>query len=679
MLNVSTFDHILKTPPPYNDSKEQQMYFESIMRPENVFYDAQHPSIEEQKNLMSAPRSVISYETLIDTSNIEQTILEKNKMLLLQTNKRKKSFRQKKDGHHKLLKKDDKAEKVYNSNQFIMPNSDKSNKIVLQPTNENIQKKLFQLCENNITKLYDKSLLDVFDLTNTNQTNQFPIKINTESFKKKDLTSQLLSQNTEKDLSNLPNLLKFIKIGSNCYQKQLSNIVKISEYKSKDKKNKDDKYQMEDKKDPEILSTIEFALKLPNEKLITNSSKLDIEKCLNHQTIELNSQNKFACKIYNGLVKKCSNVPDKFVIKLPQDTKISTVDPNKELELQQKLIPTIKNTLCAKLKTEIPGDVVNVYKQNIIMKYESDLDIRKSLTKSEENPVSLKNVENTTKKTLKRKMPLPTGDSKNKKLDDSCVRRKRFTKTRVKNAREISQAHETNISQQEVSIVNQYKQNTEENKQKRNIPSHTIQSNSLLNTNQEEFKDTPSTSSQTLDCDEMGLKPLMKCSPFYKDDDMSEFELQHLTMCGSSSTNVILPTEVSNELIPTIVDQFNSSVPSTSTTSRANLEDDPIVRDYIRTQKKISSSKPRIKRRCKLPESMMSLPPEVLKLIPDNQKEIKYIVDFYHAMATVIVKVLDAYVKKNCKQGRIKNDEDFKFLAKRVNIINQILLILLCI
>lgn len=40
---------------------------------------------------------------------------------------------------------------------------------------------------------------------------------------------------------------------------------------------------------------------------------------------------------------------------------------------------------------------------------------------------------------------------------------------------------------------------------------------------------------------------------------------------------------------------------------------------------------------------------------------------FRSSMATVVVSVLNAYRKPDCKEGRITNTEDFKHLARKVN------------
>jgi len=160
----------------------------------------------------------------------------------------------------------------------------------------------------------------------------------------------------------------------------------------------------------------------------------------------------------------------------------------------------------------------------------------------------------------------------------------------------------------------------------------------------------------------------MKCSPFQQINGISDTVLQnniaHLTTCVNFSADV-MPTQSNNELINPIVDSFKNSIGFKRIAGRSKLVDDPIVRDYLQSmhlQAVVGSE-----RKFKLPESMMSLPIEVLNLIPDNQAEIKCVVDFYHNMATVIVKILDSYVKKSCKQGRIRTDADFKYLAKKLN------------
>lgn len=207
---------------------------------------------------------------------------------------------------------------------------------------------------------------------------------------------------------------------------------------------------------------------------------------------------------------------------------------------------------------------------------------------------------------------------------------------------------------------------------KKNMQNLRIQ-NDILNRNHQEYIESRITG-RLRRYNKIKPKPTMKCLPFLNVDIMSESQKEksaiYLAGClsKSNSADVVLPpNRIDNESFPSIV---NHSMPSTSTTSNANLVDDPIVRDYIiRTQKRIINSKLTTRRRHELPDYIMALSRDILNLIPDNQREMKIIIDFYNGMASVIVKVLSAYVKKDCKQGRIQNTEDFKFLAKKVNII----------
>lgn len=114
----------------------------------------------------------------------------------------------------------------------------------------------------------------------------------------------------------------------------------------------------------------------------------------------------------------------------------------------------------------------------------------------------------------------------------------------------------------------------------------------------------------------------------------------------------ILGLDTTNDQIITpIVAKFKAS------RKRVSLRDKSTELDKLRNQRKH-----------KIPVSMASLSVDVLKLIPDNPKEMKKVIDYYRSMAMIIVKILGSYAKKNCQQGRIRNDEDFKYLAKKVGL-----------
>ncbi|XP_025204603.1 uncharacterized protein LOC112601289 isoform X2 [Melanaphis sacchari] len=135
-------------------------------------------------------------------------------------------------------------------------------------------------------------------------------------------------------------------------------------------------------------------------------------------------------------------------------------------------------------------------------------------------------------------------------------------------------------------------------------------------------------------------------SPNLSHSEPSTSDIQNgdnLQIPGLDSTN--------DQIIPPIVAKFKAS-----RNRRIHLRDKSIELDQLRSQRKH-----------KIPISMMSLSVDVLKLIPDNRKEMKKVIDYYHSMATVIVKTLGSYAKKTCQQGRIRSDEDFKYLAKKIN------------
>lgn len=146
-------------------------------------------------------------------------------------------------------------------------------------------------------------------------------------------------------------------------------------------------------------------------------------------------------------------------------------------------------------------------------------------------------------------------------------------------------------------------------------------------------------------------KPLMKCHPFEVRN-----ELKLSTSTAQDNLQLSFPeqsfeTNIDHIITP-IVNKFKAS-----RSRRLSLRDKANDLEQLRNQRKNM-----------IPESMMSLSVDVLKLIPDNKKEMKKVIDYYHLMATIIVKILGSYAKKTCQQGRIRSDEDFKFLAKKVTI-----------
>jgi len=690
----STLHSMLKTVPPClpndfisNTSDEaSQCSFSNdtttwcIMRPENVMYDAQHPSIKEQLAFLPIDitlKKSIKTKLDIPNNNVEETDTNKNYK-------------------------------------------------VVQPLDEDMREQLFKQCQENVQKLIDKGILNVCKTARQNYVDPSPIKILQSFFNKKLEKSTNVTPENNPNQYVLPNLIKRIKVISSCYRKQPSKIIEINNLvKSNSQKSKNDIFRIKDNKKTVKTDTTSVALMLHNEQLSTVPETLNLNKMFKKKSFKVNTKNKFAFKIFNGIIKHNSSMPQSFMLQYPSDTKIITHNPSYELEIHYKLVPSVQNILCAKLNRGVGKDNIKVYKQKIAMKYDE--------TRAPE-PVTLASVskENIVlsgnsrdipqiKKKLKKKMPLPPlHNTKNRKIVDVSV--KNINKFRNQ-ATIINTTNDTTIFKKPMPPVinkNSFKRINTSNISQAQEPK--TSSVALINTNSNEFRQKPSTSSQIIpstaflkldvnnyrlepstsndvrpeidpskinlnelseepsnqliinitslktNANEIRQKPLMKCLPFNKVDNILITELeQNAKLVASTSsmdsTYVLPSTEANSELIDPIVQNFKNSISPKKSMVRANLVDDPIVRDYIqRTQSKTVDTK----RKCKLPESMMSLPVEVLNLVPDNQREIKYVIDFYHAMATVIVKVLDLYVKKSCKQGRIKNDDDFKYLAKKV-------------
>lgn len=639
--NESTLKSLFKMPPPClfdknsssvsNQTNKKSIYFKSSltkMSPENLLYDAQHPSLKEQFNFMSAINSI------------------NNKNLC-------------------VIKTSDKY--------FRKPSSNKS-KIDAQLQNINNQKELPQQSAYNLNKLHENSSLN--DLKSAKNTNIGLSEV------KKSKTSLKKNCSVTKKALSFAEFFKNVKLLTNLFQNQPSNIIKINnlDIESITRNQKNNIFRIIEEKEAIKSDSLSVALKFQNKQLRTVPNISNVKKLLNKQSIEVKTENKFAHKIFNGLMKKCSKLPKNFVLQSSSD-EVITINPKKEIELYHKLTPSIKNILCAKVKKG--GRSINVFEQVLSMKYNESkhkTPAIESRPPSTKNSDLIKNMQESRKvvNTLKRKLPLPPMENiKSRKLDKSSTNHLGKPKSIVKTSQT---GDDGNVFKKPMVPVIRNKQLStngsisNQRPPRPNISNQLEKGNVLLGTNTEETILELGTSCQitsgyvqsNMSYNETRQKPLMKCLPFNKMDNISVSELEQkaktLAICLSrnySSNKVPLTQSTNDELIDPVVQNFKSSM----TPKKTNLVDDPIVRDYIqRTQMKTLESK----RKCKLPESMSSLPAEVLNLIPDNPRELKCVVDFFHAMAKVIVKVLDFYVKKNCKQGRIKNNQDFKYLAKKV-------------
>jgi len=295
------------------------------MRPENVMYDAQHPSIQEQLAFLPVDMSLKkSTETQLDipNTNAENTDFIKN---------------------YKAV----------------------------QPLDENMREKLFKQCKENVQHLIDKGILNINKTARQNYLDQSPIKILQSFFNNKQMKSTNVTPKNNQNQYVLPNLIKRMKVISNCYRKQPSKIIEINNLvKSNSQKSKNDIFRIKDDQKTEITDTASVALILHNEKLSTVPEIFNLNKMFSKKSFKVNTKNKFALKILRGMIKHNSSMPKSFTLQFPPDTKITTHNPSNEIELHYKLIPSVQNILCAKLNRGVGKDIINVYKQKIVMKYD---------------------------------------------------------------------------------------------------------------------------------------------------------------------------------------------------------------------------------------------------------------------------------------------------------------------
>lgn len=581
-----------------NKSRSSQIPWLHLMTPENTYYEAQYPSFKDQVAYMS---------TLVKNNNTNLISMTSD------TISNKKDF-------------DD------NIVSQIIPVNIKKN--LLKRSSDNLQK----LCSTNL--LINKSIKNYIDRT--------PMKISQSFFKKKLSISYLKHKSENFDILHLNNSFKCLKIASNFYQKQPSKIIEFNDYKLKllDQNYKNDVFRIKEYNEISKINVPSLALKLCNEQLNTVPQNLNIKKSLDNQFFKMNSENKFMPKIINGLRKK--NYSNNFVFKQPLNNTIITLNPIQELELHQKLIPTVTNMMCLKYKSKNNSKEIPVFKQKLTMHYNEQSKLPKSINKLRSDN-SAKD-----KKVCKRKLTSSSNIKykKKRKIDKSINTEKSEINADMINLEELTiyDSNQNTCITENIIVDNKITQK-ESNK---TTPSHT---QTEANGNKSLHRKT-----SNISMSKSKMKPFMKCLPFNKVDNISDIELEQNT----NNSDICLTMNHSDNnsvMIDSIVDNYNISISNKKNTVRSNFADDPIVKDYIqRTKLKTLESKYQFE----LPESMKSLPVEVLNLLPDSQREINIVINFYHSMATVIVKMLDPYVKKSCLRGRIKNKEDFKFLARKV-------------
>lgn len=405
-------------------------------------------------------------------------------------------------------------------------------------------------------------------------------------------------------------LLARIKVISNCFKNQPSKLIKINNFKQNNNKTKFKKVALSDVKLKSVCNKNKRIIFI-NEQTGVTSNTLNEDLMPTPKTISVSGKNKFSNAILNSLLKniifkKENYVPNVFVLKNTNLNMITGCEISKEIELYKNMKPTIIKKVVANVKT-LNGFVA-------VIKRRWGIKLKGLIRNSDKKPA--------TKRNLMRKGSI----------------HKLALKNCLVNATKSALKRRNNINMDDYLKRPKEKRVTFwiEGEASPISPHSEIRP---INLNQNTVKH----------------KPLMKCHPFeIRNEPKSNF--QPSTSATTQSDNLQFPHlgqtfETTNDpIILPIVAKFKAS-----RNRRISLRNKSTNLEQLRSQ-----------RTHMIPVSMMSLSVDILKLIPDNRKEMKKIIDYYHSMATVIVQTLGSYAKKTCQQGRIRNDEDFKYLAKKV-------------
>lgn len=423
-----------------------------------------------------------------------------------------------------------------------------------------------------------------------------------------DTEAQHLNNSRSTTVQSGIDLLARIKVISNTYKNQPSKLIKINNLKQNNNKTKFKKVALSDV----ILKSVcnkNKRIIFINEQAGVTSNTLNENLMLTPKTISVSGKNKFSNAILNSLLKntifkKGNYVPNTFVLK-NANLNMVTCEISKEIELYKNMKPKMVKKVVAHVKT-VNGFVPVIKRQWGIM--------LKGLKKNNDRIPA-------TKRNLMRKGSI----------------HKLALKNCLVNATKSALKRRNNIN------VDDYLKRPKEKR-----VTFWIEGETSPISPQSEIRPI------NLNQNTVKHKPLMKCHPFeIRNEPKSNF--QPSTSATTQSVNLQFPLEQTFEttndpIILPIVAKFKAS-----RSRRISLRNKSTNLEQLRSQ-----------RTHMIPVSMMSLSVDILKLIPDNRKEMKKVIDYYHSMATVIVQTLGSYAKKTCQQGRIRNDEDFKYLAKKV-------------
>ncbi|XP_060834189.1 uncharacterized protein LOC132917458 [Rhopalosiphum padi] len=403
-------------------------------------------------------------------------------------------------------------------------------------------------------------------------------------------------------------LLARIKVISNSFKNQPSKLITVKNLKHKNDNTKIEKVSLSDIK----LKTVcdkNNKIVFINEKTNVTSNTLSEDVVPIPKTIKVSQENKFANAIFNSLLKKVlvpedeNSVPKTFVSKALNSDIVTYHETDKEIELYNNMKPKVLKKVVGHVKTK------NGFAP--VLKRQWGIQLKGLKRNRDEIPATKRNI-------------LRKGSLHRLALKNSLVN---VTKSALKRQSSIN--------------VDDYLKRPKEKR-----VTFWIEGETSPNLSHPEVRPI------NLNQNTVKQKPLMKCHPFEIRNEPKSI-LQPSTSAIQGDDNFQIPglDSTNDQIITPIVAKFKAS-----RNRRISLRDKSIELDQLRSQRKH-----------KIPISMMSLSVDVLKLIPDNRKEMKKIIDYYHSMATVIVKTLGSYAKKTCQQGRIRSNEDFKYLARKIN------------
>lgn len=403
-------------------------------------------------------------------------------------------------------------------------------------------------------------------------------------------------------------LLARIKIISNSYKNQPSKLIKIQNLKQNNGNTKCKTALLSDVMLKSVCDKNK-RIKFINEPAGVTSNTISEDLIPTPKTVLLSKKNQFANSMLISLLKKAKLEKEnleskKFVLPNLNSDIVTCFETDKEIKLYKSMKPKVIKKAVAHLKTKNG--------QKSVIKRYWGIKHRGLKGKHDKIPATKRNI-------------MRKGNMHKSTLKNGLVNTK---KSALKNKNNIN-ANDCSKKPKEKRVTFWIEGETSPI-----LPNSEIRP---INLNQNIIKQ----------------KPLMKCHPFEIRNIPKSLLKSSTVQGGDLQFSLEQSSEMTNDhIIAPIVKKFKAS-----RNKRASPRDKAIDLEQLRSQRKNM-----------IPESMMSLSVDVLKLIPDSKKEMKKVIDYYHLMATIIVKILGSYAKKTCQQGRIRSDEDFKFLAKKVII-----------